>query len=248
MAKLEWYWIAIPLVIIGIFIWHGIPQGQYMYLTPTQANCDAKLITDRGQYADGSFPTSCVQITSSMVDCDTACGGTYSTWVESGDVGQWSFVAMQRMTSEPNPYCGYSAADKTSFKCYFHCVHNQVFDDSKCAVACVDTDGGNNPLVAGRVIQSSGTYVDNCMANGQLSEWYCGTGGLQQSIQTCPAGTSCVGTTSFTGSPAAYCSSGTCDSTALKTAASNAISTWVSSGTAANKQAASNAILAWTQC
>jgi hypothetical protein len=40
----------------------------------------------------------------------------------------------------------------------------------------------------------------------------------------------------------------TCNAATLKTTASTAISTWVTSGTAANKVAAGNAISAWAQC
>jgi hypothetical protein len=166
MAKLEWYWIVIPLIVIAGFLYLTPKLGQYMYLTATKANCDSKLAADKVTYAaDGSFPAACVQLTSTMVSCDTACGGKYSTWVESGDVGQWSFVAIQRMTAETNPYCGYSAADKTSFKCYFQCVHSQSFDDAKCgSTTCTvtrDVLGGYiNQWIANSITRDAlGNYI-----------------------------------------------------------------------------------------
>jgi hypothetical protein len=54
--------------------------------------------------------------------------------------------------------------------------------------SCTDTDGGDKPYNKGTVTYNSVRYIDNCITEEHLEEYYCGSGGYQSKNYFCTGG------------------------------------------------------------
>ncbi len=69
-----------------------------------------------------------------------------------------------------------------------------LVDSYGCGPTCLDSDGGNYPLIPGNVTKAGQTYKDVCYGGSTISEYYCdsSTGNVLSGTNGCPSGSSCV--------------------------------------------------------
>lgn len=183
-------WIILG-VILAIVVVAKLPFGgaQAIYGTTDLVSCQSQLALQRSNYPNG-YTTECTLITQSILTCMESCGSISSTWIDD-------YMFVYDTSSTPT----------TLESCITACFGGGG------GTSCSDTDGGNYPNTAGRVAGTSASgsydYIDYCVSDGtpegSITEWYCSGTSLQGGTVKCASGRQCTGSSSTTGSTAAYC-------------------------------------------